>query len=74
MQNILPHEAPIGFPKKWDYQPEPSQCSLIQATWSDPIDKLSIDSTCFCPVGNKASKEINNQVVYKCQIPYPDNN
>jgi hypothetical protein len=71
MQNTLSQKATIGFPKKWDYQSEPPQCSLIQATWSDPIEKISSDPRCFCPVGNKVSKEINNQTLYKCQILLP---
>jgi hypothetical protein len=57
----------------WVFTPEPPVCSLIQATWDSPISKLSTDSTCFCPVGNKASTIINNTTLYKCQIPYPTN-
>jgi len=71
MQNTLSQKAIIGFPKNWDYQSEPPQCSLIQATWSDPIEKISLDPGCFCPVGNKVSKQINNQTLYKCQILLP---
>jgi hypothetical protein len=55
----------------WSPVPAPSICSLVQAKWSDPISNLSTDSTCFCPVGNKASNTINNVTVYKCQILYP---
>jgi len=57
----------------WVSKPEPPVCSLIQATWDSPISKLSTDSTCFCPVGNKASNITNNTTFYKCQIPYPSN-
>jgi hypothetical protein len=55
----------------WSPLPAPSICSLVQAKWTDPVSLLSTDSTCFCPVGNKASNTINNVTLYKCQILYP---
>lgn len=71
MQNIERETAKIAFPTKWNFKPTPTECSLIQAQWSDPIEKLSLDPSCYCPVGNKASKDINNQTLYRCQIPFP---
>ena len=65
MQNLNIKTDWQKISQPWVPTPEPQQCSLIQANWSDPISKLSTDPTCFCPVGNKASTIINNTV--KCQ-------
>jgi hypothetical protein len=70
MQNIESNNiAKIKFPEKWVFSPEPKRCSYVQARWNNK-NELSSDPTCFCPVGNKIEKIINNEKMYKCQINY----
>jgi len=69
MQNVEENNnyAKIKFPEKWVFSPEPKRCSYVQARWNNK-DELSSDPTCFCPVGNKIEKIIDNEIMYKCQI------
>jgi hypothetical protein len=71
MQNI-DSSAKISFPTSWEYKPEPTKCSDILISYNK--SDMNADSSCFCPVGNKTEVIIDNQTMYKCQIPYPNNN
>lgn len=64
----LENVAKIEFPEgKWQIRSEPPTCSYIQARWKNK-NELSTNSDCYCPVGNKVEKIIDNQKMYKCDL------